>query len=440
MSCFVRRQVDHAAEEAAAQQLDKDRSIARVVVEDYLDCEGEFKRPGQGGEPGLPIGFNLPLGVAVSDLVSTVTPKVLPGDLPDLPFPLRLAVVGAPFSGKTTVAQDLAKRFKLQLLDVEELVQRAVKAAEQYVAPEPIPAAPKAPAVDAPVPEEEEDPEAAAVAEAAAAAEAEAATPRLVKLGRRAASCLAEGQALPDDLLVGVLVQAMQDAAKYTPPPELDAKGKPIPPPKPAAKGAPPPELPPPQGFVVDGFPRTVDQSEMLERALTGLDLAAEARRVAEASRLAPPPPGALPEVSRPLRSGLDAVLVLGLTDEAAALKRALGRRLDPQTGKIWHLEFDPPPSNDPGLNARLVEVQDASNDAVQIQRRLTAYVGQAAALDGWLKRFIKVGRRRCLPALLRSSPPFLSCLPPHIALALTTHRHLIPASRRLPFAGAPPH
>lgn len=63
------------------------------------------------------------------------------------------------------------------------------------------------------------------------------------------------------------------------------------------------------------------------------------------------------------------------------------------QTGRVYHLEFDPPPSNDPGLNARLQEVSDDSNNAVQVQRRLTAYTAQAGELDEWLKRFIKVRR-----------------------------------------------
>jgi hypothetical protein len=94
-------------------------------------------------------------------------------------------------------------------------------------------------------------------------------------------------------------------------------------------------EVKPPQGFVCDGFPRTAAQAALLERALTGLDLEAEAQVVREASRIAPPPPESLPQLQRPLTSGLDAVLVLGLSDPALALKRALGRRVDPLTGKV---------------------------------------------------------------------------------------------------------
>lgn len=160
------------------------------------------------------------------------------------------------------------------------------------------------------------------------------------------------------------------------------------------------------QGYVMDGYPSSVRQAELLEGALTGLDLTAERTTIASASRLAPPRPATLPDLNRPLtsglvnchhvvwhivlstlkhskpdcsdvtlpyvpvctaealmatssrcllaRAGLDAVLVLELDDEALAVKRALGRRVDPLTGRVYHLEFDVPPPKEPGLAARL--------------------------------------------------------------------------------------
>lgn len=47
-------------------------------------------------------------------------------------------------------------------------------------------------------------------------------------------------------------------------------------------------------------------------------------------------------------------MVVLELDDEALAVKRALGRRVDPLTGRVYHLEFDVPPPKEPGLAARL--------------------------------------------------------------------------------------
>ena len=59
------------------------------------------------------------------------------------------------------------------------------------------------------------------------------------------------------------------------------------------------------QGYVMDGYPSNVRQAELLEGALTGLDLTAERVLIASASRLAPPRPATLPDLNRPLVSGL---------------------------------------------------------------------------------------------------------------------------------------
>lgn len=59
------------------------------------------------------------------------------------------------------------------------------------------------------------------------------------------------------------------------------------------------------QGYVMDGYPSNMRQAELLEGALTGLDLAAERALIASASRLAPPRPATLPDLNRSLPSGL---------------------------------------------------------------------------------------------------------------------------------------
>lgn len=108
------------------------------------------------------------------------------------------------------------------------------------------------------------------------------------------------------------------------------------------------------QGFVLDGFPATHTQAVLLERALSGLDLDSETAFIAQASVTAPPPPDALPNLTRSLVSGLDAVLFLALPDAEVVVKRALGGRIDPLTGIVYHMEYDPPPPKEPGLTERL--------------------------------------------------------------------------------------
>jgi hypothetical protein len=47
------------------------------------------------------------------------------------------------------------------------------------------------------------------------------------------------------------------------------------------------------------------------------------------------------------INSAIDKVLLVDVTN-AVAMKRAMGRRLDPVTGKMYHLEFNPPPFDQP--------------------------------------------------------------------------------------------
>lgn len=83
-------------------------------------------------------------------------------------------------------------------------------------------------------------------------------------------------------------------------------------------------------GFMLDGFPRTRPQAEALDEALdkTGVSL--------------------------------DAVVLIKVPDELI-IKRITGRRSDPATGAIYHLEFNPPP---PELAERLVQRKDDTVEA----------------------------------------------------------------------------
>lgn len=82
-------------------------------------------------------------------------------------------------------------------------------------------------------------------------------------------------------------------------------------------------------GFLLDGYPRTVGQAEVLDAML-----AEQQQR-------------------------LDHVLYVEVPDEVL-LRRITGRRSDPETGQIYHLEFDPPPAS---VADRLVHRRDDTEE-----------------------------------------------------------------------------
>ncbi|MCB9555500.1 MAG: adenylate kinase [Deltaproteobacteria bacterium] len=98
-------------------------------------------------------------------------------------------------------------------------------------------------------------------------------------------------------------------------------------------------------GFLLDGYPRTVNQAEALEAML-------ERRGRA-----------------------LDHVLLLDIVDDLL-VERITGRRSDPETGKIYHLKFDPPPAE---VVNRLVQREDDTEQV--LRRRLTEYHEKTAPL-----------------------------------------------------------
>ncbi len=113
-------------------------------------------------------------------------------------------------------------------------------------------------------------------------------------------------------------------------------------------------------GFLLDGFPRTVPQAEALERVL--------------------------------VRAGrkLDAVVQLDVP-RALLVERAILRRTDKRTGKIYHLKYNPPPA-DAVLEHR------ADDQEAQVNKRLDAYEDITSALlpfyqgRGLLRRVEGVG------------------------------------------------
>ena len=96
-------------------------------------------------------------------------------------------------------------------------------------------------------------------------------------------------------------------------------------------------------GVLFDGFPRTIPQADALE---------------------------SITEIS--------AVISIEVPDEHI-INRIVGRRMDPETGEIYHVSFKPP---HPDIEHRLIQRKDDNEETVRM--RLAAYHEQTKPLGDW--------------------------------------------------------
>ena len=115
-------------------------------------------------------------------------------------------------------------------------------------------------------------------------------------------------------------------------------------------------------GLLLDGYPRTIAQAE------------------------------ALAEVEE-----VSTVISIEVPDEAI-VERIVGRRMDPETGKIYHIRFNPPPAE---LSERVIQRKDDNEDTVW--NRLSAYHEQTAPLADWYEQrgvLVRIDGNRSIEAV----------------------------------------
>jgi adenylate kinase len=150
-------------------------------------------------------------------------------------------------------------------------------------------------------------------------------------LGRKAKEYMDKGELVPDDIIIGVILQKVQ-----------------------APEAA--------DGFILDGFPRTIAQAEALDGAFAKLD-----RR-------------------------LTAILSLEVPDEEV-IRRLSGRRVSP-AGRPYHVEFNPPkvPGKCDVDGSDLIQRDDDKPEVIrkrlEVYHRSTSPLVQYYEDRGLLRRF----------------------------------------------------
>ena len=142
------------------------------------------------------------------------------------------------------------------------------------------------------------------------------------ELGKEAQPIVEAGDLVPDELMIGVIMERLDT-------PEAE------------------------DGFILDGFPRTVGQAEALDEAL-----------------------------DRRGRSLTAALLIDAPAEEV--IRRLSGRRICVQNGHVYHVENDPPRNE--GVcdqdGSRLIQRDDDKPET--IKRRLSVYREQTEPLIDW--------------------------------------------------------
>jgi adenylate kinase len=142
------------------------------------------------------------------------------------------------------------------------------------------------------------------------------------ELGKQAKEIVERGDLVPDDLISAV-IEARLDSG------EAD------------------------DGFLLDGFPRTIGQAEMLEKTLKGRN------------------------------RGLAGVLLIDAPDDEV-VRRLSGRRTCAKGNHVYHVEFDPPKHE--GVcdqdGSRLIQRDDDKPETVR--KRLSVYHDQTEPLIEW--------------------------------------------------------
>jgi adenylate kinase len=152
------------------------------------------------------------------------------------------------------------------------------------------------------------------------------------ELGKQAKAYMDDGKLVPDDVIIGVILEAIENA---------DAR----------------------DGFILDGFPRTIPQADALAKGMQDHD------------------------------RDLTAAILIEVPDDEV-LRRMSGRRVSAKTGRVYHLDFDPP-KNEGRCDvdgSPLVQRDDDKPETVK--KRLAVYHDQTEPLinyyeeQGLLRRF----------------------------------------------------
>ncbi|XP_032371507.1 sperm flagellar protein 2 isoform X2 [Etheostoma spectabile] len=218
-------------------ELKKQEILKNQDYDEYTNMVGEWAWPEEAGEKKLTLANNDILGHVVLRLRNIVHPPIMEPSLPSFPhFTIKACVLGKFCSGKTTCLDKLAKAHGIYVLSADALIEEALNAYQNGED------------VQVTEPQEENQNEKLLTSSTSLNPDIytqEESRNNNVKLSTRALQGAAaekelrKGNAIPNELLVDIMVEAIR-------------------------------QVPPQSGWILDGFPFDITQAYLLEKAMGG--------------------------------------------------------------------------------------------------------------------------------------------------------------------------
>ena len=282
-----------------------DEALEQELLRDYIFGNGEWKY----GEEAV---HNYFLGDAIESVIDlnfvSPTSEELVPDIPN-DLPIKIALIGFPFSGKMTHCRLLAEKYSLDIIETKKLVQEAAENGGEIL------------------------------------------------------ETLLEGEGISDQQMVDLVVEAIKKVTN-------------------------------PRGYIIMDFPSTLPQAKLLEQSLSGFlpsDERAEDEGYAKkqiAWKVAPPAYKDAPPVPL-VPSGLDHIFYFDI-DPKECLRRSFGRRMNNDTGVVYHVEDHQPPLYKSPLIERLVTMDEEEQHRGALVDRIQAIQRNSTALFNWMESFGK--------------------------------------------------
>uniref|UniRef100_A0A670J1B3 Sperm flagellar 2 n=1 Tax=Podarcis muralis TaxID=64176 RepID=A0A670J1B3_PODMU len=268
---------------------EKDYDEYKKMIEEWYPPEDiRANKP----PPGNPI-----LGYIIHRLLGLFYPPEPEPPPPVLsPFPIKGCILGKHFSGKSTCLKFLEEVCNIQVMSIDKLITEAIQASNE-----------NEPGNDfSPLQAESEVPTRNQIEVSSPCLNFSHKIPQLsvrAQLGAAAESLLKKGKSIPDELLVGIMVEAIS-------------------------------RLPPESGWILDGFPMTLNQAKLLEKALTRRDPDQTEAMAKNFKPVLVPDPSALkePPVHPP---ALDFAMLLEVSDDTVLNRVAFVKREGDQVSEV---------------------------------------------------------------------------------------------------------